>query len=786
MAGPPLHQKCASVSRSTLAVVGGLAAATVCLVVWVMVLGGAQLVASPRGLTRLLTIEVPLFLGICVTIGAFIRMECSRRTALAAQRAANRALHEQAELFRSIVEHQTEWITRYDPDLTITYVNAAFASQEGKTPGELVGSSLAVMKSDADLARFKSDLATLTPERPSATFDVAGTRPDGGRVYRRWTDLAIFDDRGTVREYLSVGRDVTEQTLAEEALRASEARLRTVVSSAPVVLFAVDSHRVFTMAEGRGLEALGVTPDQVVGQSMYAILRNVDPFFEAVERALAGEEVVGTVKIARLWFEIRLVPLRDAKNEVAGAIGVGTNVTDRWQVEQALRQSQEEYRTLALHDALTGLPNRTLFADRLEQALLHAARDRRAVAVLFLDLDNFKVVNDSLGHHVGDDLLVQVASRITSCLRAEDTAARLGGDELAVLVGDVVDEQDAQVVADRLTDAMRAPFRIAGRDVVVTASIGVAVSTVDRNDRDALLQAADLAMYQAKANGRARSELFDPRMAAEADDRLELEMDLRDAVAHDELSVVFQPIVSLTTGRICSVEALLRWEHPRHGTIGPNRFIPIAEETGLIVSIGEWVLAEACRHAASWPSVDGERVAVSVNVSPRQLRDPGLVEVVRRTLAATGLEPEQLEVEVTESAVMTNPDEARARLEQLRLLGVHLMIDDFGTGYSSLGQLRLFPFDALKVDRMFMHGLGNDQHNTAIVGGMIDLARNLGLAVVGEGIETWGQLDHLSGLGCDRVQGYLLSRPIAPDALRRLLMENPQLAAPPADAEAVA
>jgi EAL domain-containing protein (putative c-di-GMP-specific phosphodiesterase class I) len=250
--------------------------------------------------------------------------------------------------------------------------------------------------------------------------------------------------------------------------------------------------------------------------------------------------------------------------------------------------------------------------------------------------------------------------------------------------------------------------------------------------------------------------------------------------------VVFQPIVSLTTGRICSVEALLRWEHPRHGTIGPNRFIPIAEETGLIVSIGEWVLAEACRHAAGWPTLDGERVAVSVNVSPRQLRDPGLVEVVRRTLATTGLAPEQLEVEVTESAVMTNPDEARARLEQLRRLGVHLMIDDFGTGYSSLGQLRLFPFDALKVDRMFMHGLGNDQHNTAIVGGMIDLARNLGLAVVGEGIETWGQLDHLTGLGCDRVQGYLLSRPIAPDALRRLLAENPQLAAPPDEAEAVA
>jgi diguanylate cyclase (GGDEF)-like protein/PAS domain S-box-containing protein len=739
------------------------------------------------GLSQGSLLEVLVVLSVVGgTLAAFAISERSRRRALQALRGANEALRAHAEIARSIVELQTEWITRYDVDLRLTFVNSAFASLEGRRPEDFIGRSMADLKDAEELARMRAQLATLTPERPSATFDVPVSGPDGSRAYRRWTDLAIFDEHGQAREYLSVGRDVTEQKLAELARQASESRLRTVVSSAPVVLFAIDQQHVFTMAEGRGLEALNVTSEYVVGSSMHAIMKNVDAFFNAVERTLAGEEVVGTVKIARRWFEIHMAPQRDEHDEIVEAIGVATDVTDRWKIEQELRASQDQYRSLAFHDALTGLPNRTLFGDRLEQALRRAARDQRLVAVLFLDLDNFKVVNDSLGHHVGDDLLVQVAQRITSCLRAEDTAARLGGDELAVLIGDIHDEADAQGVADRLADALRAPFRIAGRDVVVTASIGVAISAPDRADRDTLLQAADLAMYQAKANGRARYELFDPSMAAEAGDRLELEMFLRDAIEREELSVVYQPIVSLVTGRICAVEALLRWDHPERGPIGPARFIPIAEETGLIESIGQWVLRAACRAAVTWPRQGSEPLAVSVNVSPRQLRDPGFVGEVREVLATTGLPASQLELEVTESAVMNDPDEARERLEQLQRVGVSLAIDDFGTGYSSLGQLRHFPFDSLKVDRSFMRGLGQDQTNAAIVSGVIALARNLGLAVVGEGIETRAQLEQLQRLGCDRGQGYYLARPLSPEALRRLLAEDARLVPPAADQEAVA
>jgi diguanylate cyclase (GGDEF)-like protein/PAS domain S-box-containing protein len=825
----------------------------------------------------------------------------------AANAAASRAAHEQAELFRSIVELQTEWITQYQPDLTVSFVNEALARQLRTSADQIIGRRLTEIIADGDVDRLRTQLASLTPERPSASFEVVSAAPDGGNRYHRWTDLAVFDDANNVRTYLSVGRDVSEQRLAEDALRASESRLRAVVSGAPVILFSVDQHRVITMAEGRGLELLGVTSEQVVGASMYRILKNVPDFFAAVEQALTGEEAVGLVKIVHRRFEVRLVPIRDDAHNVGGAIGVCTDVTDRWQAEQALQASQEQYRALvettnewiwacdlvgrltytngvvtrilgytpddleavslfsllhvddtdllqetiassarnrrgwnglvlrwrhrdgtyrhlesnaapiidqqgtiqgfrgadrditerkaserelrrlAFQDALTGLPNRALFGDRLEQALTRATRDRRAVGVLFLDLDNFKVVNDSLGHHVGDDLLVQVARRITGCLRGEDTAARFGGDEFAVLIADVVDEASAQVVSDRLTEALQAPFHIAGRDIVVTSSIGLALSSPDRGDCESLLRAADLAMYRAKANGRARSELFDPWMAAEVADRLELEVDLRGAVEQQQLRLVYQPIVEIETGQVCGVEALVRWEHPEWGTISPARFIPIAEETGLIVSIGSWVLAEACRQASSWPRRDDlPPLTLSVNLSPRQLRDPELVDDVQRTLAGSGLAASQLVLEVTEGAVMDDPDEARARLQQLRDLGVRLAMDDFGTGYSSLSHLRHFPFDTLKVDRTFMRGLGQDEQTTAIVRGVVVLAKSLGLVVVGEGIETAAQLEELRALGCDRGQGYYLAPPLVPEVLLDLLAGDAPLFATRDAANAVA
>jgi diguanylate cyclase (GGDEF)-like protein len=384
------------------------------------------------------------------------------------------------------------------------------------------------------------------------------------------------------------------------------------------------------------------------------------------------------------------------------------------------------------------------------------------VAVLFLDLDNFKVVNDSLGHHVGDDLLFQVAQRITSCLRAEDTAARLGGDELAVLIGDVRDEADAQGVADRLADALRAPFRIAGRDVVVTASIGVALSSPDRADRDTLLQAADLAMYQAKAEGKARWAVFDPSLEARALERLELEGDLRHALGQDEFRLVYQPILSLGDRRIVEVEALLRWWHPSRGVVSPLQFIPVAEETGVIESLGVWVLEQACKQARMWQEQypSDPPLVMGVNLSARQLQQPDLVALVARIVRDVGIAPSSLKLEITESAIMQDPDAATRTLQALKDLGIRLAVDDFGTGYSSLSYLKRFPVDTLKIDRSFIEGVGRDNHDTAIVRSIISLASTLGLTVTADCVETPTQQWCLQQLGCDRVQGYLFAKPL--------------------------
>ena len=693
-----------------------------------------------------------------------------------------RGLRGSAQLDRAIVELQTEWIVNFDPDLTIRFVNEAHARKFGTRPELLVGRSLADLLADGDVERLGAQLATLTPEQPSASFEVVSTATDGLKRYHRWTDVAAFDEAGRVREYLSVGRDVTEQRRAEEALRTSEEQYRALVETTNEWIWASDLGGNLTYTNGAVTRILGHPVDRIDGACVFGLVHpdDVAAFDETIASAVQdGHGWSGLVLRWRhadgnyRYLESNAALIVDEHGEPCGFRGADRDITER-------KASERELTRLAFQDALTGLANRALFGDRLEQALRRASRDRRSVAVLFLDLDNFKVVNDSLGHHVGDDLLIQVAQRISGCLRAEDTAARFGGDEFAVLIGDVVDEISAKAVSDRLTEALRAPFRIAGRDVVVTSSIGLALSSRDRRDCESLLRAADLAMYRAKANGRARAELFDPRMAAEAADRLELEMDLREAIERNQLSLVYQPIVSIESGRVCAVETLVRWQHPERGMVPPGRFIPIAEEAGLIVSIGNWVLVEAIRQAAIWRrQADMPPFILSVNVSPRQLRDPNLVQTVQRALATHGLAATQLELEVTESAVMDDPDEARARLEQLTSLGVRLAMDDFGTGYSSLSHLRFFPFDTLKVDRTFMRGLGEDEQTTAIVRGVLTLARSLGLVVVGEGIETLEQLEHLRALGCDRGQGYYLAPPLPAQTMQTMLVGDVWPAAKP-------
>jgi diguanylate cyclase (GGDEF)-like protein len=448
-------------------------------------------------------------------------------------------------------------------------------------------------------------------------------------------------------------------------------------------------------------------------------------------------------------------------------------LTDAAMVDAAFHQ--------AFHDSLTGLANRAAFLDRLGHALAVAERSSSSAAVLFLDLDRFKTINDSLGHAAGDELLVAVAARLGDCLRDGDTPARFGGDEFAVLLEGVTGTDEAEAVAARVLEALRPPFEVHGRRVSISASVGIAMA--NRRDQD-ILRDADLAMYRAKSDGRDRHAMFEPQMHAALVEGLQLESDLRRAVEQDEFVVHYQPIVDLTTGSILGVEALVRWEHAERGLVPPGAFIPLAEETHLIVPIGRHVLRTACAQAAGWVERHGD-LTMSVNLSAAQLEHPDLVGDVAAALRDSGLEPARLMLEITETVLMANEAATIGRLRELKELGVQLAVDDFGTGYSSLTYLRDFPLDVLKVAKPFVDGLGGDgEQGVALARAIIELGESCRLDVVGEGIELNEQRNGLLQLGCRLGQGFLFARPAEPGAIDALLGEGrsdcvPNLGAPP-------
>ena len=443
-------------------------------------------------------------------------------------------------------------------------------------------------------------------------------------------------------------------------------------------------------------------------------------------------------------------------------------------VKRDLEESREHFRHAAFHDALTGLPNRALLADHLKLSIERArVRADQLFAVLFLDLDRFKNINDSLGHAAGDQFLIKIAERLECCMRPTDTVARLGGDEFAVLLDGLESADDAARVAERVQEELSKPFRINGHEVYTTASVGITLCTAAYDCPENILRDADTAMYHAKENGKARYEIFDAAMHASVVARLRLENDLRRAVENQEFVVYYQPIVVLETGRIAGFESLIRWRHPERGFVSPAEFIPLSEETGLITEIGAWVLRESCRQMREWAaqSPTQQTLTISVNLSSRQLAQPDLVDRVKEILRETGLDPRRLRLEITESAVMGNPEAASRMLALLRELGIHLSIDDFGTGYSSLSYLHRFPVDTLKIDRSFVGRMCEGDENAEIVRTIITLADNLGMAVVAEGVETAEQCARLRELRCEYAQGYLFSRPVDAETASSLLQE---------------
>jgi diguanylate cyclase (GGDEF)-like protein/PAS domain S-box-containing protein len=448
--------------------------------------------------------------------------------------------------------------------------------------------------------------------------------------------------------------------------------------------------------------------------------------------------------------------------------GVLSDITDRKLAEAELRSAEEDIRYQALHDSLTGLPNRTLILDHLEAA---RTRSGKQVAVLLLDLDRFKLVNDGFGHAAGDALLVEIAPRLREALRPGDIVGRLGGDEFVVLLADISDERVAVDVAERIVASLGRPFLLEGIEHFVTVSIGIAIAGSDRVQPASLVRDADAALYRAKDRGRGRYEVFDRAMRVRTLERLSLENDLRRALDSHELRVRYQPVVSLRDRAILGVEALVHWEHPERGTVEPQEFIPIAEESGLIGPIGEWVMREACRQASEWhaASPDAPPLRVSVNLSVRQITQRDIAGMVARTLRDTGLDPQCLCLEITETVILDDSDAANQALRALMALGVGMVLDDFGTGYSSLAYLTRLPIQGLKIDRSFIKRLGCNERATAIVNAIVRMADALSIEVTAEGAETACQIEELQRLGCSRAQGFYFAHPLSASEIAGLL-----------------
>jgi diguanylate cyclase (GGDEF)-like protein/PAS domain S-box-containing protein len=576
-----------------------------------------------------------------------------------------------------------------------------------------------------------------------------------------------------VRRALHDAEERAARLETEEALRLRDRAVEASVN--PVVIVSAADPEMPLVYVNQAFETVtGYTRDEVLGRNL-RLLQGDDreqPDIDKIRRAIAEQcDAQALLRNYRkdgslFWNMLYVTPVRDPhSNLVTHFVGVQNDITE-------LKRYQDELEHQANHDALTGLANRNLLKDRLHQALALAHRYGRPFSIAFIDLDNFKLINDSLGHEVGDQVLKIAGERLAGCVREGDTVSRVGGDEFVLLVADHDRDESVFRIVQRIIGAIAEPFLIQSREFKVTCSVGVASFPRDGEDADTLLRNADTALYRAKDMGRNTFQLYSAEMNANLDERLTLETDLWNALERNEFVLHYQPKVELATGRIIGMEALLRWQHPTRGMVPPGRFIPVAEESSLIVEIGAWVLREACAQTKAWHNADLPRVPISVNLSARQLRDKDLVTVVRNALAVARLHPQYLEVELTESAVMANTEEAINTMAALRGMDIRISLDDFGTGYSSLSYLKRLPVTGLKIDQSFVQDVASDPDDAAIVRALIVVAQELMLDVTAEGVETAEHAQFLKLHGCREAQGYYFARPMSASDVSALLQRG--------------
>ncbi|OEJ67773.1 EAL domain-containing protein [Magnetovibrio blakemorei] len=706
------------------------------------------------------------------------------------RQAIENSLRESEERFRDVAEAASDWFWELDADLVFTFISVRIFELTQLPHDALIGKTLPYLMDKGYLSINGDNAETLrvllNEHHPLHAIEGRIQSANGKGFDIQIDGKPLFNADGAFIGYRGAGRDITIRKAAEEAIKRSHKdlellvekrtaevhKLSQAVEQSPVLVTITDTIGTIEYVNSACMKIFGYSCDALIGQNM-SILRSGltrnSTYHDLWQSISSGNEWSGEILNSKkdgstVWMQVHIAPVKDEDGIISHYIGIEEDISLR-------KEHEERILHQAQYDDLTNLPNRMLAMDRLNQAIIMSSRNNTQVALMFIDLDDFKKVNDSLGHEVGDALLVEATSRLLNAVREGDTVARQGGDEFLIILAGLHNPNDAEPVIQKILSAFTAPFVISGSDFVISPSIGLSIYPNDGNDAVTLLRNADAAMYKTKEQGGNGYSYFTNSMNEEGLKRLDIERHLLGALGNNELSLAYQPIIDVKTRTIVGTEALIRWNSPTLGFVSPEEFIPIAERTGLIIPIGHWVMETACAQVSDWNKRFNFNLGLAVNVSPRQFRNQHILQTLDVGLA-TGLAPSLLEIEVTEGLLITNKAPAVTLLNALKERGVNLSMDDFGTGYSSLSYLKTLPFDTLKVDRSFIRDIVDDPDDLALVSAAISMANALGLKVIAEGVETQEQFKILNALNCHQVQGYFFSKPIAAPLFEALLMEN--------------
>lgn len=653
----------------------------------------------------------------------------------------------------------------------ILFANDQFCRISKYERSELIGQDHRLLNSGTHPKEFFKNMWACIRSGQIWRGEICNRAKDGSLYWVDTTIVPFINRQGKIYQYISIRRDITDRKLMEEEIKKREELYRLIAENTSDIISMIDKEGNFQYLSPSYKHVLGHdVPEERISNLLDWVYDEDREVMESAIRYTCSTRKEYLVECrlqsrggAAIWTETKMNPILDAQDNVTTLLLVTRDITER-------KHSEEMIHHLAYHDPLTDLPNRRMYIQHLNREIRQAKRFHSQLAVLFLDMDRFKDVNDSFGHETGDMLLIEAAKRLGECIKPGDLVARLGGDEFTILLNQLTDAQEAAAVAEAIIQRMQQPIVIRGQELNLSCSIGISLFPKDGDQAEDLLKRADTALYTIKAQGRNGYDFFDPKMEAKSLERILMENELRKAIEQERFQIYYQPKMDLRSRTLIGMEALVRWIHPELGVIPPNRFIPIAEETGMILALGEWILRAACRQNKEWYD-QGHRLKVSVNLSARQIYQKDLVEVIKRILDETQLSPEWLELEITES-IFLKMEEATPVLQQIRDAGIQISIDDFGTGYSSFSYIKSLPVDTIKIDASFIRDIHHNQESQAIVKAIVTIAESLGMNVIAEGIELTDQVETLQINGCSHGQGYLFSKPLDKDDFDRYLQQT--------------